>query len=374
MTNPKILVTGAAGRTGSAAVLQLLGKGYPVRAFVRARDRRTVPLEKAGAELVVGNLLDFRDVSSAMVGVQRAYHCPPYAPNLLEGTMVFALAAEHAKLEVVALLGGWNDHASHPSIVSRGHWLAKQIYRWMPSVDIVHVNPGLFAFMYLLGLPAAAHFGVLLAPFGDGLNAPPCNEDIARVAVGALTDPAPHIGKSYRPTGPALVSPTDVAGILGRVLNRKVTYRDGSFTMFAKAAKTLGVSDFEVSQIRYYVQELRSGAFATGAPTHHVELVAGQQPESFERTVRRYVANPSLIHPKLAVAGKRAALGFLARMLMSRVEDFREWERRRDHPMLEAPMLAHESETWRGTAERQQANLLWPNADVDVGPGVRIVG
>ncbi len=41
-----------------------------------------------------------------MVGVQRAYHCPPVALNLLHHTMRFALAAEEAKLEVVALMSG----------------------------------------------------------------------------------------------------------------------------------------------------------------------------------------------------------------------------------------------------------------------------
>ena len=38
MTKPKILVTAAAGHTGSTAVYQLLEMGFPVRAFVRRRD------------------------------------------------------------------------------------------------------------------------------------------------------------------------------------------------------------------------------------------------------------------------------------------------------------------------------------------------
>ena len=40
MTLPKILVTPAVGHTGSAAVLQLLDLGFPVRAFVRRRIDR----------------------------------------------------------------------------------------------------------------------------------------------------------------------------------------------------------------------------------------------------------------------------------------------------------------------------------------------
>ena len=111
--------------------------------------------------------------------------------------------------------------------------------RWMPSVDVVHINPGLFAFMYLLGLPAIAHLGILMAPFGVGRNAPPSNEDIARVAVGVLSDPEPHIGKSYRPTGPELLSSGEIAEILTHVVGRKVKYQDASMKMFSKAAKAL---------------------------------------------------------------------------------------------------------------------------------------
>ena len=42
MINPKILVTGATGKTGGAVVTQLLAEGYPVRAAVRVRDARTI--------------------------------------------------------------------------------------------------------------------------------------------------------------------------------------------------------------------------------------------------------------------------------------------------------------------------------------------
>jgi len=177
MAKPRILVTSATGRTGSVAVLELLGKGFPVRAFVRRNDVRSETLRKAGAEIFVGNLFDLSDLRSALVDVQRAYHCPPFAPNLLHGTMLFALAAEEARLEVVALMSGWNPHPAHPVLLTREHWIANNIYRWMPTVDVIHVNPGIFAFVYLWGLPAIVHFGMLVGPWGDGLNAPPSSEE-----------------------------------------------------------------------------------------------------------------------------------------------------------------------------------------------------
>jgi nucleoside-diphosphate-sugar epimerase len=86
MTKPKILVTSAAGRTGAPTVMELLANGYPVRAFVRRRDARAEALERAGAELFIGDMFDYRDVSMALDGVQRAYHCAPIIARLSRPT------------------------------------------------------------------------------------------------------------------------------------------------------------------------------------------------------------------------------------------------------------------------------------------------
>ncbi len=236
---PKILVTSAAGHVGMAACIELLRTGHSVRAFVRSRDARAAALEKAGAELFIGDLRDYRDLELALKGVQRAFHNPPFSPNTIYDSTIFAVAAEEAKLEMVTLMGAWNLTPSHPSIHQRGHWIAHNIYRWMPSVDVVHLAPGLFAFPYFLGLPAVVHFGQLMAPFGNGKNAPPSNEDIASVAAHTLVNPAPHIGRSYRPTGPELLSPDDVAAVFAKILDRNVRYKDVPFQNFHKAAIAL---------------------------------------------------------------------------------------------------------------------------------------
>ncbi|MGI9332708.1 MAG: NmrA family NAD(P)-binding protein [Gammaproteobacteria bacterium] len=358
MTRPKTLVTSAAGHTGRPATLQLLQQGYPVRAFVRSRDGRALELERAGAEIFVGNLHDFRDLRKALSGVQRAYHCPPFTPNVLYDTMLFAVAAEEAKLEVVALLGAWNPHATHPSIHQRGHWIANQVYRWMPSVDVIHVDPGVFALDYFFGLPAIVHFGLLMAPLGDGLNAPPSSEDIAAVASTTLVNPEPHVGRSYRPTGPRLLSPPDIAGIMGQVLDRKVTYRDVAFRTYSKAAIAQGYLLSEIAHLRYYVEELRNGAYAIGAPTEHVREVTGSAPEAFETIARRYTQHPELIHKSMKIGSKLDAYRFLLKMILTRPVDFAAWERDRGYPLIDNAVLAQDSAEWRATAHRGEFNLL----------------
>jgi len=361
MSKPRILVTSAVGHTGSIVVRQLLEKGFPVRAFVRREDARSECLRKAGAEIFIGDLFDMRDLRKALVGVQRAYYCPPFAPNVLHGSMLFALAAEEAKLEVVALLAAWNPHPTHPSIHQREHWLTDNIYQWMPTVDVIYVNPGMFAFTYFFGLPAVAHFGKLMLPYGEGLNAPPSNEDIASVAASVLEQPESHIGKNYRPTGPKLISGHDAAEIFGRILDRDVSYQDVPTSMFTKAAKVMGFSNFEIAQFRHYAQELRGGTYAIGAPTDHVELVTGRPPENFEITARRYIEHPELVFPRNKIGNKLSAAWLMLRTMLTPAPDFDRWESERSYPLIKEPALAHDSEEWLVTAEQEGIALLEQN-------------
>ncbi len=352
MSQPRILVTSAAGHTGAAAVKELLTRGFQVRAFVRQIDARSEALSAQGAEIFAGNIFDYRDLRAAMKGVQRAYHCPPFGPNLLQSNMLFAIAAEEAKLEMVAVLESWNAHPTHPSDVTREHWISRQIVDWMPSVDVVHIAPGLFAFTYFFDVQTIRNLGLLLLPFGNSKNAPPANEDIGAVVAAVIADPAGHVGKLYRPTGPQLLTPSDVAAVCERILGRSVRYYDISTKMFTKAAIALGMSSFEVSHLRYFVEEHQKGAFAISAPTDHVEIVTGRPPESFEETAKRYLENPALVHRRFKIGGKLGAIKTMLKTAFTKAPNLDAFERSRMVPMIHDPQLAHESTEWLHGIER----------------------
>ena len=344
MIKPKILVTSATGRTGSAAVRQLLEKEYPVRAFVHRKDHRSEALEKAGAEVFIGDMLDLRDLRAALTDVQRAYFVAPVAPNYLHTGMAFAVAAEEAKLEVVAAMSQWTSSRVHPSLTTRETWLTDKILSWMPSVDVVTVNPGWFADNYFFVLEVIAQLGLMPMPLGQGLNAPPSNEDMARVAVGALINPAPHIGKSYRITGPKLLSPEEIAATFAKVLSRPVQYRDISDKLLLKALKAQGFPEFAYSQLRYYVEDYRRNAFGIGAPTDAVLEVAGREPEDFETIVHSYIANrPEAVR---TVGNRLKAIRFFIKMLLTPAPGMESYERGRDHALLREPEYTTASEEW----------------------------
>ena len=96
MTPTTILIGGATGATGSVAAKLLLGKGFPVRAFVHADDERAHQLQALGAEIFVGELLDFRAVRRAFEGIKRAYFVYPMRPGVVQATAHYAQAAQEA--------------------------------------------------------------------------------------------------------------------------------------------------------------------------------------------------------------------------------------------------------------------------------------
>ena len=65
------------------------------------------------------------------------------------------------------------------------------------------------------------------------------------------------------------------------------------FWLFGKVARRQGVDPFLVSMFRYYMEDMKSGAFAfESGVTETVEALTGMPAELFETTARRYAALP----------------------------------------------------------------------------------
>lgn len=310
MVKPKVLVTGATGKTGAVVVAELLKSGYPVRALVRRDGTRSADLRARGAEIAVADMCDVEQMTAAMRGVQRAYWLPPCDPNMLMGAAVFASAAKGAKLESIVSLTQWLSSPSHPALLTRHHWLADQLFKMIPGVGLTVLNPGLFAELpYLAGMRMAVHLGLLPWLFGAHKAAPPSVVDIGRVAASALMDPARHAGRIYRPTGPMLLSGQDMADVLTRVVGRTVRLLPTPIALFAKAAKRDGNPLAVASALAYWAEESKKGTFTMGAPNDHVAEVTGQAAEPFEATVRRLAA--ARAHQRSTANTIREAMRFL---------------------------------------------------------------
>src|SRR5215212_11740121 len=97
-----ILVTGAAGKLGAVGRTVtglLLERGIPVRALVRREDDRAAALRGAGAEVVVGDLLEPADVSRVVSGSRRVYFGMSVSAGYLEATVTLAAVARDVGLD-----------------------------------------------------------------------------------------------------------------------------------------------------------------------------------------------------------------------------------------------------------------------------------
>ena len=344
MTKPRIIVTGATGKTGSAVTTELLEAGYPVRALVRREDHRSARLKAQGAEIAVVGMSDVERIADALRDVQGAYYCPPLDPYMLQGAVAFAVAAKEGRLEHIVGLTQWLSSPSHPSLMTRQHWLVDRLFSMTPGVAHTIIRPGFFADAYLLTIGLSAHLGIFPWMYGESRNAPPSNEDIARVAASALMNPARHAGKTYRPTGPELLGGEDMAKAIGRAVGRSVRVVPTPTWLFMKAARMAGISIDVMSNLRYYIDDHRRGAFELGAPTTDVHDVTGRSAEDFETIARRYAAQPR----NQSTLGNwlREFAEFMIAPLSPGVNlDRYDLELRRPFPS--EPQFAPESKVWR---------------------------
>jgi uncharacterized protein YbjT (DUF2867 family) len=361
MTKPRIIVTGATGKTGSVVVAELLQAGYPVRAMVHREDARSVRLKAQGAEIAVADMSDVERVTDALKDVQRAYFCPPYDPYMIQGAVAFAVAAKEARLENIVGLTQWLASPSHPSLMTGQIWLVDRLFSTLPGVAHTIVNPGFFADAYLATIGLAAHLGIFPWMFGDTRNAPPSNEDIARVAVAALMDPARHAGKSYRPTGPQLLGAEDMAQAIGRAVGRSVRVVPTPPWLFMKAARMGGYSIDLISNVRYYIEDHKRGAFELGAPTADVLDVTGRPAEDFETIARRYAA---LSRNRRTLGNRLREFAQFMMAPLSPAFNLDRYDRELRRPFPSEPQFALDSKVWRrehavaGAAEKSSAKSI----------------
>jgi len=345
VTRPKILVTGATGRTGTAVVAALLEAGYPVRAMIRRDDARAAQLRAQGVEVAIAEITDIERVSAATRGVQRAYWLPPYDPHMLTGAAVFATAAREARLEAIVVLSQWLASPTHPAFLTRQHWLADRIFAMLPETMVTIVNPGFFADSpYLETIGMSAHLGVMPWMFGDSLTAPPSVDDIARVAAAALMNPERHAGRTYRPTGPAVLSGEEMAGVLSRVLGRSVRLVPTPLWLFMKTAYRRGYSLALLSCMHHYAEEHRRGTFAIGAPNDDVVRVTGRPAESFETVARRLAGLPQ--NRRSSMHTLREFARFMS-LPFARTPNMRRYLRGLDITVPAYPRYTDESALWR---------------------------
>jgi NAD(P)H dehydrogenase (quinone) len=240
--NHRILVTGATGETGRYTTELLIEKGFSVRALVHKVDERSERLKATGAEIVVGDLLDFDAVRGALKGANRAYFVHPIRPGLIDATAYFAQASKEAGLDGIVNMSQISARENSKSHAARDHWIAERVFDWS-GVPVSHIRPTFFAqwLTYPHNRKHILERGVISQPLGNGRHAPIVAEDQARFIAAILADPAPHIGKTYPLFGPVEMDQAGIAAAVGEVIGRPITCEPISIESYRQRLEAAGV-------------------------------------------------------------------------------------------------------------------------------------
>jgi len=290
--NGPILVTGAAGQLGAVGRTVtglLLDRGLPVRAMVRREDDRAAALRAAGAEVVIGDLLEPADVFRVVSGCRRVYFGMSVSAGYLEATVTMAAVAREVGVDALVnisqmTVSQMSIQNTTPSRQQRQHWLGEQALAWS-GLPVVTIRPTMFleSFFPLAGATVRER-GRIELPFGRGKTSPVAAADVARVAAAVLADPRPHLGQLYELTGPRSQDMHAVAREYSDALNREVTYADIPAEDWERQLKKQGLPEHLTQHLLAMAELHRAGRY--DRLTDGVERVTGRPATS----VREFVS------------------------------------------------------------------------------------
>jgi len=274
-----ILVT-TAGKVGSEAACLLTQREIPVRVLVRDPEKAKA-LADAGAEIAVGDLAVPASIDEAMAGVTSVVLVSPAVPA--QELNVVASAARAG----VGLVVKATSKASAGSPIARRRWQT-EIEAGLAASGVPHTLLRSNAYMHnVLALaPAIAKTSGFGSSAGKGGIGMIDARDVATVAASIAASPAPHAGKTYWLTGPALISYYDIAAVLSELLGRTITYRELTFDQDKDAMIRAGVPE-QIAEMNAQAASLTADGDAAWV-TDDVPSLLGRPARSFEEFATDY--------------------------------------------------------------------------------------
>jgi NAD(P)H dehydrogenase (quinone) len=284
VTDKTFLITGATGATGGHVARQLLARKRNVRILARRDDARSQELQQLGVEVRYGDLLSLNDIRAALKGVQAAYFVYPLQPTIVAASVAFAQAAKEAELDLVANMSQLPARPDATSPASLNHWLSEQAFDWS-GVPVTHIRATFFT-EWLLWIVEIIRKGKMIMPWSAESNYTPiATEDLGRAIAAILENPETHARKTYALVGPEQLSYQAIAGIVGKVLGKKIPYEQMEAGAFADL---LGMSSYTYfkDHCRSIVKDLDNGIFEVR--NNLIEEITGRPPMTVEAFVTKY--------------------------------------------------------------------------------------
>ncbi|MEV0387426.1 NAD(P)H-binding protein [Nonomuraea sp. NPDC050643] len=271
MTDHPILVVGGTGKTGGRVAARLRDRGDTVRVGSRSGERR----------------FDWNDRSTwehALEGT-RAVYVVPFDGAVL--TRPFVERAEAAGVERLVLLSGRGvdvpGYADPDAPAGATHIDGESAVR-ASALSWTILRPGWFAQNFSEGFfRDAVLSGELRLPAGDGAASFVDADDIADVAVAALTGDG-HAGRTYELSGPRALTIAEAAAEISAATGRPLRYVPLSPDAFVTELTTQGWPESEAKEYADVMAPIRLGLDAH--LSDGVRQALGRAPRDFTAFAR----------------------------------------------------------------------------------------
>lgn len=249
------LVTGGTGKTGRRVAARLAERGLPVRIASRSSE---IPFvwEEPGTW------------DAALEGVGAVYlsYYPDLAfPGAAEAVGAFAERAVAKGARRLVLLSGRGEEGAR---ISEGKVRDN-------GGDVTVVRASWFSQNFNEGfLLEPVLSGELALPTGDAVEPFVDVDDVADVAVAALTDDR-HIGRTYELSGPRLLGFAEIAAELSRATGREITYVPVALQDYRDTLVSVGAPE-DFADLFELITDGRNAHLV-----HGVEEALGRKPKDF---------------------------------------------------------------------------------------------
>ncbi|MFD9500031.1 NAD(P)H-binding protein [Streptomyces sp. NPDC060035] len=267
-----VLVTGGTGKTGRRVVARLREQGVRTREASRSGKIRF-------------DWADRNTWKAALEGVTAAYIVPLDAsPSPTPAFVEQAVACGVERLVLLSARGVDVPGYFGASYEGEGPHTEGEAAVRASGVDWTVLRPGWFAQNFSEGVFLDGVTGGELAlPVGDGAAAFVDADDIAAVAVAALTEDG-HKGEVYELSGPRALGIADVLDDIARATGRRASYVDVDDSAFRAGLVAQGMPEAEAALWADALMPIRTGREAQVADG--VRRALGRAPRDFADFVR----------------------------------------------------------------------------------------
>ncbi len=278
-----ILLTGAAGKTGTTILRHLSQKGAEVRCLVRNQAQADQVIALGCTQATIGDLADVGSLQKALTGIDQVYFIAPnVSPDELEIGKSIIL---HAKINKVKLFA--YHSVLHPQIEAMPHhWQKMRVEECLinSGLDFTILQP--CAYMQnILGGWQNILKGKYTVPYQleSKINIVDL-ENVAKVVTRVLLEPG-HVNAIYELAGPESLTQLEVASQISEILHLPVEASQQSLSEWEATAKASGMQEYArkvlVKMFDYYDN------FGLPGNSSILKFLLGEEPTTFKQFLAR---------------------------------------------------------------------------------------